>query len=259
MRRGARCRGTRSQPVTVVISRPKRVRAEDVRDWGQTVVRLGGRGVVDLRRRGRQKLRRLAEVVAVGRRGLMPAAGKGLVERRRLDYPLVGELRGGGRHDGQAGGGCLHLRRRFRLEQVGFGGLRAVGAFPLGGFLQARLDDGALLVPDGDAALQLLAHGRVLGLEAGRQTCQADVLDGQVALAGGLRGAGGGCGGREIQLSRAMPGAGAGGGTGGGVGGRAAQSWRRRGFFLHGYFGRRPMIQSKRMSRGFWVKYVRVE
>lgn len=100
------------------------------------------------------------------------AAGEGLVERRGLDDALVGELLVRGRDDAEPGGsfaargaGGFHGAEGSGAGHL-FGAVdgRVAGA---GGLLEPRFDDVALLLSDGDAALELLAHCGVLRHEAG--------------------------------------------------------------------------------------------
>lgn len=146
------------------------VGTEDVGERGQTVVGLRGWQLVHVR--GCAQGRALVDHMAGQWLGLV-AAGEGLVERGGLDDSLVGKLGGGRGHDGEAGGSAL----AGLGHPHGLGGLHAVRAGVLGGSLHALFDDGALLVPDGEAALQLLAHDGIVGLEAGRQAGQTDVLE----------------------------------------------------------------------------------
>lgn len=132
-----------------------------------------------------RQIRRLVLHVSCERVRLVTARER-LVQRRRLDDALVGELLVRGRDDGQSGG-------RFAARcPGGFHGSEGAGAGHLlgavdgrvagaGGLLQPRLDDVTLLLADGDAALELLAHCGVLGHEAGGEAGEPDVLDGEAA------------------------------------------------------------------------------
>jgi hypothetical protein len=104
------------------------------------------------------------------------AACEGLMERGRLDDSLVCELGCGRGHDRQAGWPALGSFGH--AHQVRFRGLDALRAGVLGGSLHALFDDGALLIPHREAALQLLSHDGIMGLETRRQTRQTDILYG---------------------------------------------------------------------------------
>lgn len=137
------------------------------------------------------KIRRL--VGNLPREGLelrCPHACKRLVERSRLNDTLVGELLGGRSGNGQARRRTLAARRGRHLPKGVSVVSRRIARLNLNGFaLLSGLDYLPLPVPHVYAALQLLTHGRVLGVESGRQACEADVVHGQAgALLAGQRG-----------------------------------------------------------------------
>jgi hypothetical protein len=150
--------------------------AKHIGDWGETIVRLICGYVMDVRRVG--ELGRL--VRDMPRQGMgVVHAGKSLVEGRRLDDALVGELLMGGRHDGEPGRGLVSSRHTGRLsgELV----VLVTGAVALGRLLlQPLLDDMALLLLNPHATLELLLHNRVLGDEARRETGQANLLNAEI-------------------------------------------------------------------------------
>lgn len=190
-----------------------------------------------------REVRRLILNVSRQRMRLVTARER-LVQRRGLDDALVGELLMRGRHDAKSGrslasrcAGCLHSP-----ECAGSGHLlRAIeGRVARSrGLLEPRLDDVALLFAHGDAALELLAHCRILRHEAGGEAGEADVLDGEAA--GFSRGEGGGaflvrvCGAGvvlgEVELARSVA-----------RGGEA----RRRGLFLDDDLGGRGISETER-------------
>ena len=65
--------------------------------------------------------------------------------------------------------GCIAVEREFACWSNCFGA----------GFVETRLDDVALLVACVKCFLELLLHGWVVGLETGRDACEADVLYGR--------------------------------------------------------------------------------
>lgn len=127
--------------------------SKDVRDWGQSVARLRGRDVVDVR--GVGEVGRLVGHMAGHGLWLMPA-GEALIERCGLDDSFVGELLMGGGHNGQSiWRPFLGSRGRFqaRTKRIVCGASIAIRIGRFGCFLQPRLDDVPLLVPDRDASL----------------------------------------------------------------------------------------------------------
>jgi hypothetical protein len=96
---------------------------------------------------------------------------RGNGEARRWSFPA----RGLGSLDGPSKG-----TRRVALSR-GRGIIFWAGA--LAAVLLARLDDLSLSLSYIETALELLAHGGVLGVETGRQACEADVHEVRTALA----------------------------------------------------------------------------
>ena len=134
--------------------------------------------------RRRMDGRRVVVVVVVV---VVVSAGKRLVERRGLHHALVGKGAVRGRNDCQAIGrpspwGVRRSgtgRRRFAGVVLSAAGLRVP--------LQPGLDYTPLLVADRDAALELFAHGGIVGGEAGGEAGHADVSHRRQIAAGGAR------------------------------------------------------------------------
>jgi hypothetical protein len=108
------------------------------------------------------------------RRGIAAEAGEGLVDGRRLDDPVVGKLLSSRRGDGEAGRRSFSARGLWGLDGPSKGTRLTVAggvvfrAGSLAAVLLARLDDLPLALSDVQTALELLAHGGVLGVEARR-------------------------------------------------------------------------------------------
>lgn len=156
---------------------------EDIRDGREAVRGLVRGYVVDMRRI--RQVRGLVLDVSRQRMRLVTARER-LVQRRRLNDALVGELLMRGRHDAKSRrrlatrcAGCFHRPESIRVRHL----LRAIDGrvARARGLLEPRLDDVALLFAHRDAALELLAHCGVLRHEAGGEAGEADVLDCEAA------------------------------------------------------------------------------
>ena len=191
---------------------------KDVGDGRQTVGGLGGGDVMDVS--GVGEVGGLVGDVAGQGDGVM-ATGEGGMERGRLDDPLVRKLLVRRRDDGEARRWFPSGRGRLEpTEGMSVAGLgrrrrrRRLSLARLGRSLEARLDDVTLLIADGDAPLQLLAHGGIVGGEARGETGQSDVVHDQATAVPrrrqgvGRRAAGQGLIGHgpfgEVELSRSM-------------------------------------------------------
>ena len=154
---------------------------ENVCNGREAVIGLCSRDVVDMAHLA--EARRTMLCVS-GRRLLSGSeACKCLVEGRRLNHSVIGELRGRRSSDGQARRRPFSSRcgRRPSLHAKECSILRPLGSFAVVrasrlGALLPRLDNLPLLIPHVETPLQLLPHARVVRLEAGRQTRQPHVL-----------------------------------------------------------------------------------
>lgn len=155
--------------------------AEYVSDGRQSVGRLGGWHVVDMR--GVGQLRRAVLDVPGQRVGVVDAAER-LAQGRRLNHPLVGEVLVRGSNNRQARRRLVPARHSRRLGSEAVVFLLVCRAVALRGLLlQAGLDEVSLLLADRDAPLDLLPHDGILGHETRRQTGQADLLNAQCTVA----------------------------------------------------------------------------
>lgn len=193
--------------------------AENVGEGGQTVGRLRRGNVVDVG--GLTQSAGAVMLDGSGGEGMFPRpqSRERLVHRRGLDDPVLRrEGRGGRGRDGEARGGAFAAGGRGGRGAPGF----ASAAFLPGG------DDLALLVSDAEAALELLAHAGVVGLEARGEAGEADVMDGEAGGVAGGEGPGGGAGGLWAVVGEV----GAGGGEVEALGARAEGRGGGR-LFLH--------------------------
>jgi hypothetical protein len=122
----------------------------------------------------------------MARRRKAAETSKRLVDGGRLYYTLVGKLRVRRRGNGESWWGSLSSRARgcvgaalkWILVLSSIVVLRALATV-----LLALLNNLPLPFPNINASLQLFSHSGILGVEAGRQTCESDVLhDGGTVL-----------------------------------------------------------------------------
>lgn len=123
------------------------------------------------------EVRRLISHLATHGGGLV-SAGKCLTEWGRLNDALVCKLLGGRGNNGQSGGWPLLGRgsRRLAKRVAHLRRFLALWTITLGGFQQSRFNDRSLLFSDRQAAVNMLPHGGVLRLEAGREDSHASLL-----------------------------------------------------------------------------------